>query len=767
MKMIKTRVFFSFPSHSIPLRPSPPSRAMPPEVSTPLSSLQMFDPTSLSPTNLPKKLILLTLALLDPSSPKFHELSREIQVWSDRDIVASLATYASVVDTLFDVLKEAHRDTAIVQDVFDKLCEDIEALHDHMLDLLHTPDTYQVFLTSSEDQSQQLLDLLQELLDLFPDSTERPVLSKALLRISRASGRLPTCLSLSGLQKIGKQVAAGGFADIWKGLIRGQSVSVKIMRLFRDDDIRDILQTFGREALIWRQLSHPNLLPFFGLYYLDSRLCLVSPWMADGHVLEYLKTAPPDTDRVSLMLDVALGIEYLHENNVVHGDLKAMNILVTPSHRACVADFGLSSITDAMTLKFPHSTASVRGGTPRYQAPELINTDNVSHYPSDVYAFACVCYEIWSQLRPFHEINQDIWVGIQVLGGLRPTKPQDMAEEHPLWLLLQEAWVKDPTERPTMTHIVHRLVGDSIGATIRSYGSSDWDETFSSRFRRSFQPWPLLPSLDKIKRRLVGNDEEPHMDSDSASTSSPRPELTPLPPISTLFASTGRRRQKKSRLQSLYLPVSCLTANHYVPIPTDDPVVEVFVSTHDLEVHRVGLSHNLPSLPQMSPSSSQDSSPVGSPPPAERLPDLETLRQDCLRMLSNPHPTLTPRSELGFLTSPQLNAIDLELGGRTLIDDAPIPEFPATPRLSCSSSFEDEPLIDPSDRWSESNLVDTTPDPAETPSPGSSAGPTSDSPRLIYGPPLRSKRASDPLPLRLAAKRRRTEPAMSIRSLCE
>lgn len=60
-------------------------------------------------------------------------------------------------------------------------------------------------------------------------------------------------------------------------------------------------QEFGREALIWRQLSHPNLLPFYGLYYLDSRLCLVSPWMENGHLLEFLRNAPLDTNRLSLV----------------------------------------------------------------------------------------------------------------------------------------------------------------------------------------------------------------------------------------------------------------------------------------------------------------------------------------------------------------------------------------------------------------------------------------------------------------------------------
>ncbi|KAJ7088671.1 kinase-like domain-containing protein, partial [Mycena epipterygia] len=133
----------------------------------------------------------------------------------------------------------------------------------------------------------------------------RPFLIKALLRLSRSSALHPRCFALSGLQKVGHQVAAGGFGDIWKGLIHGKS-------------------ELGREALIWRQLCHPNLLPFFGLYYLKKRLCLVSPWMENGNILQFLSKELNNTDRLSLILDVALGLEYLHKNGVVHGDLKAV-----------------------------------------------------------------------------------------------------------------------------------------------------------------------------------------------------------------------------------------------------------------------------------------------------------------------------------------------------------------------------------------------------------------------------------------------------------
>ncbi|KAJ7113514.1 kinase-like domain-containing protein [Mycena epipterygia] len=278
------------------------------------------------------------------------------------------------------------------------------------------------------------------------------------------------------------------------------------MRLFEDSDVAAMLKEFGREAVIWRQLFHPNLLPFFGLYYLDKRLCLVSPWMENGNILKYLSKAPHKTDRLSLILDVALGMKYLHEKHVVHGDLKPLNILVTPSRRACIADFGLASITDAMTVRFTHSTISLRGGTGRYLAPELIQGDK-AHFGSDVYAFGCVCYEILTGKVPFYELPNDMAVMFKVVEGRRPSRPtsgSDTVALDSLWELLEDCWKETPDKRPTAAQIVERLKSPSIQATT-TQSTTDWNEQFSSKFRRSLQVQPLLPSVPQIERMIFGD----------------------------------------------------------------------------------------------------------------------------------------------------------------------------------------------------------------------------------------------------------------------
>ncbi|KAJ7768223.1 kinase-like domain-containing protein, partial [Mycena metata] len=366
-------------------------------------------------------------------------------------------------------------------------------------------ESREMLLASRDEQAQGLLDLMQDLLDLDSFSVIRPLICKRLLELSEASGRHPHCFALSGLQKVGRQVAAGGFGDIWKGLVRGQSVSLKIVRLFDDSDIKAVLKDFTREALVWRQLCHPNLLPFFGLYYFDTRLCLVSPWMENGNIMQFLKREPPRFTHAGCRSWTSISAR-------TKGDpwrFEAINVLITPSRRACICDFGLSSIVNEITLRLTQSTSVAQKGTPRYYAPELLRPQGKKSFASDVYAFACVCYEILTEKLPFYEEKNDMVVMFQVLAHGRPSRPAwctGTPQLDNLWDLLRSCWEDDPQQRPKASYIVDRLVGPLIHATTSS-STTDWDEKFTSRFRRSSQSRPLLPSISRIERMLFGDGE--------------------------------------------------------------------------------------------------------------------------------------------------------------------------------------------------------------------------------------------------------------------
>ncbi|KAJ3862367.1 hypothetical protein EV359DRAFT_10643, partial [Lentinula novae-zelandiae] len=106
---------------------------------------------------------------------------------------------------------------------------------------------------------------------------------------------LPSSMILQEIEREGQNpVGGGGFADIWRGAVNNQSVCLKVLRLViePDEEVRQrIRRQFCNEALLWRQLKHPNILPLLGVNeeIFSPSFCLVSPWMANKDIITYLK----------------------------------------------------------------------------------------------------------------------------------------------------------------------------------------------------------------------------------------------------------------------------------------------------------------------------------------------------------------------------------------------------------------------------------------------------------------------------------------------
>ncbi|KAK0503773.1 kinase-like domain-containing protein, partial [Armillaria luteobubalina] len=179
-----------------------------------------------------------------------------------------------------------------------------------------------------------------------------------------------------------------------------------------------MLQEFCWEALVWRQLHHPNILPFLGVSEDLFALCfsLISSWMVNGNIISYLE-AHPDHDCLALLGQIAEGMRYLHEHDppIVHADICGANILVMDDLQCCLADFGLSLFSDSQA--FDSSSGRNKGST-HWLAPEYMDSAlfNQSYLTArDIYAYGCMIIKIFTGKPPFSGVKMDTSVISEVL----------------------------------------------------------------------------------------------------------------------------------------------------------------------------------------------------------------------------------------------------------------------------------------------------------------------------------------------------------------
>ncbi|KAK1221614.1 hypothetical protein PQX77_015580 [Marasmius sp. AFHP31] len=376
-----------------------------------------------------------------------------------------------------------------------------KSLEESLESILADKSKLQDLLAKEGYPTQQWLDLMQQLVDSPHLSAElRPAIFSAMLQLSKLSGLHPACLSIQNVKKVGKRpVAAGGFGDVWKGAIgdSNELVCLKVVRVYLSSDLQELSTEYLREAILWRQMKHPNLLPFIGIYRLEDaqELCLISPWMEKGNLVEFMKaTKREDIDHYRLFFkvyDVASGLAYLHAKKIVHGDLKGVNVLITCSLRACIADFGLSRIADTHGLGVTTS-ATRPAGTMRWLAPELLSGGERPSKKSDVYSFACVCYEIFTGLRPFAELTNDMAVMFAVAQGDRPSRPQEtFGLSDTMWILMTQCWMRAPSSRPTAGWVLENV--GKMASKASDSTAADWNDSLLTHVRENVV-CPLITS---------------------------------------------------------------------------------------------------------------------------------------------------------------------------------------------------------------------------------------------------------------------------------
>lgn len=148
-------------------------------------------------------------------------------------------------------------------------------------------------------------------------------------------------------------------------IINGTAYAVKVMHESLPNDADNMAQSFMHECQIMARIQHLNIVQFIGLYLTkERRLPLLVMEKLDSNLHSLLKSKPnlPLSVSQHILVGVCRGLQYLHNQSVVHGDLTARNILLSETLTAKIIDFGTSRIVypggDDCFLPRPVGTSS-------------------------------------------------------------------------------------------------------------------------------------------------------------------------------------------------------------------------------------------------------------------------------------------------------------------------------------------------------------------------------------------------------------------------
>ncbi|KAK3043839.1 hypothetical protein RJ639_000538 [Escallonia herrerae] len=246
------------------------------------------------------------------------------------------------------------------------------------------------------------------------------------------------------LLKIGERIASGSCGDLYRGVYLGQDVAIKVLR---SEHLNDTLEDeFAQEVAILREVQHRNVVRFIGACTKSPHLCIVTEYMPGGSLYDYLHKNHNILKLPRLVMfavDVCKGMEYLHQSNIIHRDLKTANLLMDSHNVVKVADFGVARFQNQ------EGVMTAETGTYRWMAPEVIN-HQLYDQKADVFSFAIVLWELVTAKVPYDTMTP-LQAALGVRQGLRPDLPNNT---HPKLLdLMQRCWEVIPGDRPSFSEI--------------------------------------------------------------------------------------------------------------------------------------------------------------------------------------------------------------------------------------------------------------------------------------------------------------------------
>ncbi|XP_020216589.1 mitogen-activated protein kinase kinase kinase YODA isoform X2 [Cajanus cajan] len=260
--------------------------------------------------------------------------------------------------------------------------------------------------------------------------------------------------------KKGQLLGRGTFGHVYLGFNResGEMCAMKEVTLFQDDaKSRESAQQLGQEIALLSGLRHPNIVQYYGSETVDDKLYVYLEYVSGGSIYKLVREYGQLGEIAirNYTRQILLGLAYLHAKNTVHRDIKGANILVDPSGRIKLADFGMAKHISGPSCPFSFK------GSPYWMAPEVIKNSNGCNLAVDIWSLGCTVLEMATTKPPWSQYE-----GVAAMfkiGNSKelPTIPDHLSEDGKDFVML--CLQRDPENRPSAAQLLeHPFVKNAM-----------------------------------------------------------------------------------------------------------------------------------------------------------------------------------------------------------------------------------------------------------------------------------------------------------------
>ncbi|XP_078262643.1 MAP/microtubule affinity-regulating kinase 3a isoform X7 [Rhinoraja longicauda] len=347
-----------------------------------------------------------------------------------------------------------------------------------------------------------------------------------------------------GNYRLLKTIGKGNFAKVKlaRHILTGREVAIKIIDKTQLNPTS--LQKLFREVRIMKCLNHPNIVKLFEVIETEKTLYLVMEYASGGEVFDYLVAhgRMKEKEARAKFRQIVSAVQYCHQKQIVHRDLKAENLLLDADMNIKIADFGFSN---EFTIGNKLDTFC---GSPPYAAPELFQGKKYDGPEVDVWSLGVILYTLVSGSLPFDgqnlkELRERVLRGKYRIPFYMSTDCEN---------LLKRFLVLNPSKRGTLEQIMKDRwinAGQDDDDELRPYVEPELDITDSKRIEimvgMGYSHEEIQESLAKMKYDeitatylLLGRKSNELEVSDSSSSSNL--SLAKIRPSSDLNNSTGQ-----------------------------------------------------------------------------------------------------------------------------------------------------------------------------------------------------------------------------------